>query len=145
MIQIKVKNIKNLENAFKKYGDNAVNAFEEVVFDEATKMAQVAKQKSPVDNGTLRNSINWQKEAKLKYNVGTKIPYAPYMEFGTGGLVDIPTGWETMAAQFKGKGIKQVNILPHPFMYPAFLYGKSIFNKDLEDSIKDLNKKFNNC
>lgn len=144
MIRLKVENIKNVEAALKKYGNKAVKEFEDVVFDEATKMAQIAKVKAPVDFGTLQNSINWQKETDLKYNVGTKIPYAPFMEFGTGGLVNIQSGWEEMARKFIGKGVKQINLRPQPFMYPAYLAGKKTFSKQLKLVIKKLNNNFNN-
>ena len=144
MVRLEVKNIKNVEAALKKYGNKAVKEFADVVFDEATKLAEVAKIKAPVDFGTLQNSINWQKVNDLDYNVGTKIPYAPFMEFGTGGLVDIPSGWEGMAEPFKGKGIKQVNLTPQPFMYPAYLASKKTYSKQLKLVIEKLNKDFNN-
>jgi len=143
MINIKVKNIKQVQDAIAKYGNDAVNAFEDVIFDEATRMAEVAKVKAPIDFGTLQNSINWQKENNLLYNVGTNIPYAPFVEFGTGGKVDIPNGWDDMARPFKGQGIRQVNIEPQPFMYPAYLESKKTFNKGFEKAIKKLNNKFN--
>jgi HK97 gp10 family phage protein len=143
MVRLEVKNIKNVEDALKKYGRKAVKGFAEVVFDEATRLVEVAKLKAPVDFGTLRNSINWEKVDDLDYNVGTKIPYAPFMEFGTGGLVDIPRGWEGMAEPFKGKGIRQVNLNPQPFMYPAYLESKKTYSKQLKLVIEKLNKDFN--
>ena len=104
MVKISVTNIKNVEAAFKKYGDEAVLRFEEVIADEAFKMAEIAKVKAPVNDGTLQNSINWQKETSLKYNVGTNLPYAPYVEFGTGAKVQIPAEFAKMASNAKGKG-----------------------------------------
>jgi len=144
MVRLEVTNIKNVEAALKKYGKDAVKEFAEVTFKEATNMAHVAKRKAPVDKSFLINSINWEKVDDLDYNVGTKIPYAPFQEFGTGGLVNIPLGWEEMAAEFKGKGIRQVNINPHPFMYPAYLASKKTFKRGMERALKILNKDFNN-
>lgn len=144
MIRLKVTNIKRVEAALKKYGDEAIEGFEEVIFDEATKMTEVAKLEAPVDDGFLQNSINWAKVNNLHYNVGTKIPYAPFQEFGTGGLVDIPKGWEKMAEPFRGKGIRKVNLEPQPFMYPAYLEGKKTYSKQMKLVIRDLNKDFNN-
>ena len=144
MIRLKVKNIENVEAALRKYGNKAKKEFADVVFDEATKMAEVAKLKAPKDFGTLHLSINWEKVDDLDYNVGTRMPYAPFQEFGTGGLVNIPLGWEEMAIRFKGKGIRQVNLTPQPFMYPAYLEGKKTFKKQLKLVLKDLNKDFNN-
>lgn len=45
--------------------------------------------------------------------------YAPYVEFGTGSMVDVPQGLEDYAMQFKGKGIRQVNLPARPFLFPA--------------------------
>ena len=144
MVRLEVKNIKNVEDALKKYGNKAVKGFAEATFDEATKLTEIAKLKAPVDNGTLKNSINWEKVDDLDYNVGTKIPYAPFMEFGTGGLVNIPLGWDEMAEPFKGKGVRQVNLRPQPFMYPAYLESKKTYSKQLKLVIEKLNKDFNN-
>jgi len=104
MVRLQVQNIKNVEAALKKYGIEAVKEFEEVIIDEATKMAEIAKVKAPVNDGTLQNSIQWRKETDLKYNVGTNLPYAPYVEFGTGAKVQIPKEFTQLAHNAKGKG-----------------------------------------
>jgi HK97 gp10 family phage protein len=65
-----------------------------------------AKKNAPVNFGVLRNSIELVEElggGKLIYTVGSKLSYAPYIEFGTGGKVTIPNGYENFARQFKGK------------------------------------------
>ena len=144
MVTVKIKNIKKIEDAIKKYGDDAVKEFANVTKINAQETESQAKSFAPVDNGTLRQSIRAeQQEHPLNYKVTAYMPYSAYQEFGTGGLVDIPEGWAEMAAQFKGKGIKQVNIMPHPFMYPAFRWVRTNFNKDIKEAIKYLNKKFN--
>ncbi len=51
--------------------------------------------------------------------VGSNKEYAPYVEFGTGALVDVPEGLESYAIQFKGAGIKQVNLPARPALYPT--------------------------
>jgi HK97 gp10 family phage protein len=64
-----------------------------------------AKKYAPVNIGTLRNSIQLKEDltkGKLVYTIGSKLPYAPYIEFGTGGKVTIPAGYEQFASQFKG-------------------------------------------
>jgi len=52
--------------------------------------------------------------------VFVKADYGPYVEFGTGALVNVPRGLEEYAIQFKGKGVKKVNLPARPFMYPAY-------------------------
>lgn len=86
-----------------------------------------AVQRAPVNEGRLRTSIYVEKRRGngLLWEVGTRVKYAPYMEFGTGKLVNlrelIRAGFPTSyAAQFKGKGVKQVNIQPRPFLFPSY-------------------------
>jgi HK97 gp10 family phage protein len=65
-----------------------------------------AKRLAPVNFGNLRNSI-YLKEQKVEkgivFTVGAKASYAAYVEFGTGGKVSIPAGFEELASGFKGK------------------------------------------
>jgi HK97 gp10 family phage protein len=65
-----------------------------------------AKRLAPVNFGQLRNSI-YLKEQKVQkgvvFTVGAKASYAPYIEFGTGGKVSIPAGFEDLASGFEGK------------------------------------------
>jgi HK97 gp10 family phage protein len=65
-----------------------------------------ARRLAPVNFGQLRNSI-YLKEQKVEkgivFTVGAKASYAPYVEFGTGGKVSIPAGFEELAGSFKGK------------------------------------------
>lgn len=175
MVSIDVKNIKNVEAAFAKYGDEAVKEFTAIVGFQANTMEDTAKSLAPKNNGTLAQSIHTTKEDKgLTRNVGTKEPYAPYMEFGTGPKVVVPSEFQDMANRARGKGgsfaegLKQIKawcirkgidvkaaypifaailnngLTPRPFMYPAYLKAKATFKDDIKDALKQLNKKFNN-
>src|SRR5690606_1808703 len=78
--------------------------------------ADLATQRVPVDFGFLKNSI--YKEAQgLTGEVGARMNYAPYVEFGTGGLVDVPAGLEDYAIQFKGSRKKKLNLTARPFLF----------------------------
>lgn len=65
-----------------------------------------AKRLAPVNFGQLRNSI-YLKEKNIDngyiFTIGSSASYAPYVEFGTGGKVSIPKGFEDLASGFKGK------------------------------------------
>jgi HK97 gp10 family phage protein len=124
MVRLEVKNIKNVENALKKYGEDAVKEFEDVVFDEATTMMKVAQltaqSKKVFDIGTLVKSIIVTKgDTKLSYDVGTNLDYAPYMEFGTGVKVKVPIEFTEMANKARGKkgsfeeGLKSIKTWCH--------------------------------
>ncbi len=143
MVKISVTGVNELKAAFKKYGNDAVKEFASITEFKAREIEQKAKSLAPYDNGTLRQNIRAEKQSELDWKVTSYMPYSAFQEFGTGGLVNIPDGWKSMAAQFKGRGIKQINIKPQPFMYPAFVFGRKTYKKDIEDSLKRLNNKFN--
>ena len=58
---------------------------------------------TPVDNGKLRQgsgqSVN---KDRLTLTLFNNVPYAPYVEFGTGARVDVPAELQDVAIQFKG-------------------------------------------
>ena len=115
-MKIKVKQNKSYFTDFaKKYKEEYIDLLNETVQNIETEATQLA----PVDLGILKSSINGEVDG-LNAVIGTPVKYAPYMEFGTGGLVDVPAGLEDYAMKFKGVGIKQVNLFPRPFLIPAF-------------------------
>lgn len=81
-----------------------------------------AKRNAPVDTGELRQSIKGElTESGYNGMVTASAPHAPYIEFGTGNLVEVPEGFESQAAEAKGEGKRQVNIAPQPYLIPAYL------------------------
>lgn len=102
-------------------------------------IADKARTGAAKDFGFLANSITSNVNG-LDGSVKVGANYAPYIEFGTGGLVDVPEGLESYAMQFKGKGIKQVNLQARPFLFPAFRKGVAEMNERLIKEIDKLNK-----
>lgn len=93
----------------------------------AMDIVRMAKQNAPVDKGTLKQSIKSERKGKT-VEVIAGAHYAPYVEFGTGGMVDLDDMLQlgippSYAAQFKGKGIKEVNLPARPFFYNAARIG----------------------
>lgn len=96
--------------------------------------------KGPNITGNLKNMIAAQKTENGGV-LESKAHYSPYVEFGTGRNVDldqltrlgIP---ESYASQFKGKGIKNVNLPARPFFFPAV-------RKALKETMNDIEKKIN--
>jgi hypothetical protein len=79
---------------------------------------QVAR--TPVDHGVLRQGNRFDVSKPLQKRIFNIVEYSPYVEFGTGTYVDVPPGLEDVAIQFKGRGIRQVNIHPQPFFFAPF-------------------------
>lgn len=71
---------------------------------------------------TLKGSID-VKPTPDGAEMFSKVHYAPYVEFGTGSKYVSPNDATELGipssyiAQFKGKGIKEVNLKPRPFFY----------------------------
>lgn len=97
MIRLSKINAKKVIDIINKYSDEALIEVKGVNLDTASKLAQTAKRLSPVDEGVLRNSIKVEDFDKINYNVGTNLPYAPYIEFGTGRKVKVPKEFSDLA------------------------------------------------
>jgi HK97 gp10 family phage protein len=118
-----IKGIDKLYNKFKSLENKNKGDIKNEFNASALTIQKDAKRVVVVDNGFLRNSI-YLKEVgtneKFVFTVGAKAKYAPYVEFGTGGLVSVPEGYDQLAAMFKGKGIRKINLRARPFLIPAF-------------------------
>ena len=136
-------NLNSVLKSLKKFGDEAEKLIEDTTIAVASEIEADAKRLAPVKDGFLRNQIFTQEKDKLNYDIVAGAYYSAYMEFGTGGLVDVPNELKDIAIQFKGKGVKQVNIAPRPFLYPAFIKGRVQYIDDLTDVLNDLTKKYN--
>jgi HK97 gp10 family phage protein len=139
MITVSLKGIEGLQAAInKKEKALIVGVDSEMAGSIATINAQ-QKRMAPVDSGLLRSSLNQVKIAPLDYSIlsiGPGSSYAPYQEFGTGGLVSIPEGLEEEAAQFKGAGIRKVNMKAQPFFFPPLFMEKPKLIKRILELLK---------
>ena len=128
----------------KKFGNKAEEALNTALETTAFDMVDKAVSLVVVDTGKLKQSIRVVTVSESNFIVeagGGVAPYAPYIEFGTGGLVDVPKEFDEQARRALGKGIKQVNLPPRPYMYPAYLYGLKEIEKNLKIEIENLVKK----
>jgi hypothetical protein len=92
-----------------------------VIEGGAKRLAPVAGKRK--FGGRLRSSIHSQiRTDGLGGRIWVEAFYAPFQEFGTGVYVDVPPGFEAFALQFKGKGIRQVNIIAKHFLWDAFTW-----------------------
>ena len=124
MININLVGGDKLKKALKAKGEALTKGVDREMQSSMVEINAQQKALAPVDFGTLRSSLKFTKMSPLNYEVVSSGPgssYAPYQEFGTGGLTVIPQGLEKEASQFKGKGGRQVNMRPQPFFFaPAF-------------------------
>ncbi|PUZ21804.1 hypothetical protein DCC81_24770 [Chitinophaga parva] len=130
--QFRFDGLNEMLDKLSKAGDEIVQGTSDELEGAAMEMVAKAKQLAPDDTGLLRNSISYQKNSNLDFELVAQEHYSPYVEFGTGGLVDVPLGLESYAMQFKGDGIRQVNLPARPYFFPAYEEGR----KRLIDTLK---------
>ena len=138
-------NIGKLLSQIDSFGDDSKRLAVAVTNMTADSIVTNAKQKAPVDLGQLRQSIGNTK-ATIQTNrslIFANTPYAAYVEFGTGCKVSIPKGFEQLAAQFRGKGIRQVNLRPQPYLIPSYLLGLNEYGEKLQKVLEKEAKKYN--
>lgn len=82
-----------------------------------------AKRKAPARTGNLRNSITHQvKDAELTGYIGSSVPYAPYVEIGTGIYSSQGDGRQTpwiYVDPATGERVFTRGSKPHPYLKPA--------------------------
>ena len=139
----KNNSFKNTIKELKAFGDEGKKVISIVTRETAKEIELDAKQRAPVNLGKLRQGINEVKVDDYHYNIVARERYSAYMEFGTGGLVSVPSELKELAIQFKGAGVKQINIRPQPFLYPALLNGRVNYLKDLKSQLNKLTDKHN--
>lgn len=96
-----------------------------------------AKERCPVDTGDLRNSIVHDIDEKNTTGyVGTSVPYAPYVEIGTGIYSSKGDGRQTPWVYVDPKTGEKVftrGSHPHPFLKPALEENKDAIVECFEE------------
>ena len=137
-----VKGLKKVLSNLKKFGSEAAVEIDISTMATALDIAKNAKTLARKDMGKLAQSIYEVKIGESDYKVVVGASYGAYVEFGTGKKVQVPSELKEIAIQFKGAGIKQINLQPRPFLYPAFVKGRKQYIKDLKKVLKKLTKKY---
>jgi len=99
----------------------------------------ILSSRGAVDTGRLLNSISFKKDQFLSYQFVAQTDYAAYIEFGTGRegfkMPETPQ-WVELASKYKGKGLRNVNMLPRPYMRPSILAYWPIYQKRVRDFLR---------
>ena len=132
---------KDMLNEYKKTVNEVSAMMDMEIGAHGELMATSAKNMCPVDTGRLRSSISLKKEQFLSYELVAQTDYAAYVEFGTGKyFISNGEPWDGVASKYKGKGIKQVNLLARPYMRPSILAYLPSLTKSIENLINEKRK-----
>lgn len=163
-IGLEIIGIDKVITDFKGYELQAEKAVQKAVDDTASNVASDAKQRlegglgAPINRSTPRTDPKTGKQAgghggagisgsiynrsvtSTEKRVGTNKHYAAYLEFGTGDMVDIPAGLESIAAQYRGQGIKKVNIRASSFLNWAAVNQRAKHIQRITDNLNAIKK-----
>ena len=129
---------RDMLNEYKKTVNEISAMMDKEIAAHGELMATSAKNMCPVDTGRLRSSISLKKEQFMSYELVAQTDYAAYVEFGTGKyFISNGEPWDGVASKYKGKGIKQVNLLPRPYMRPSILAYIPSLTKTIENLINE--------
>ena len=135
MIGLSLKGMDKLQKAIESKNKALITGVDNELGKTARDINKVQVSRCPIDSGKLRQSIDTENPSPLHYILlsgGMGAKYAPYVEFGTGGMVEIPKGLESEAAQFKGRGIRKVNMKAQPFFFSPFFEEKNNLLKRIQ-------------
>jgi len=130
--------LKGVDNLLKRLDDRAKNMTDIIDKEMTASILDInaaQRRETPVDTGRLRMGNMFDVSKKLDKQLFNDIEYAPYVEFGTGGLVSVPPGLEEIAIQFKGAGIRKVNLPARPFFFRAFFENKDKMIQNIKNAV----------
>ena len=137
--------IKGLDKVYKDFAKLSQEVHKKVGIvtkANAMEISADAKKNARKDFGKLSQGISYEKvDDTFNYKIFAREKYSAFVEFGTGGMVKVPNELKEIAIQFKGKGVKEVNLPARPFLYPAFVKGRVRFLDDLNDLLNKETKK----
>jgi len=138
--EINVFGIDKLIGELKNYSEKVYTGIDNAMQESARNVQRQAIMDAPSDMSTLRRSIQVKpikEETWSGYEIFSLLPYAPYVEFGTGTRVSIPTGYEEYAMQFKGqKDIAGMNA--QPYLIPNFEMEKANLMANLKKIVTNV-------
>jgi phage gpG-like protein len=151
-IGAEISGVENLISDFKGYEKEAVKAIDMAVKETAANIESDAKKRlrgmfgsaKHWITGRLAASIYNRKVKDMEKVVGTDVEYAPYIEFGTGDMVfenfDFDKEAKGVAADFKGKGIRKVNIKGDSFLNWAAVNQQEKLVDRIESNLNKINR-----
>ena len=127
------------------FGDDAKRMAVAITNSTAEDIANKAKIRAPTDISGLKQSIG-KTTARLNFNksiIFANAPYAPYVNWGTGGLVNVEAVFKDYAITFKGRGIKKINLPARPFFTGSYLEEAAKYPEKLKTFLNRMTNQYN--
>jgi HK97 gp10 family phage protein len=117
-------------------------ALERALKRTALQVERSAKERAPVDTGTLRASIQTLDAGQLRKIVGTNVEYAPDVEFGTGPHVIEPDDAEALRFTVDGEEVFAARVEhpgteAQPFLRPSLREHQDTLAREIQQAVRD--------
>jgi len=117
-------------------------ALERALERTSLRVERSAKQRAPVDTGTLRASIQTDDAGQLRKVVGTNVEYAPDVEFGTAPHVIEPNDAEALQFTVDGEEVFAARVEhpgteAQPFLRPALREHEDTLAREIRDAVRE--------
>lgn len=109
-MKINQGDLKRLDRKLKQLERYSKKGVDDMIKGTAAKSAEIAASTVVVDMGALKQSISYSRRGINEYDVFASAKYAPYVEFGTGELVDVSDAValgippSAIRSEFQGRG-----------------------------------------
>ena len=133
--------IDKLIGELKNYNEKVYTNIDNAMQESARNVQRQAIMDAPSDMSTLRRSIDVKpikEESWSGYEIFSLLPYAPYVEFGTGTRATIPTGYEEYAAEFWSHNEKWEGMNAQPYLIPNFEMEKANLMANLKKIVTNV-------
>lgn len=131
---------KRLEGMSKEVVQEVSDSIDKNIFEINKEQVANVTKVNAVDTGHLRRSNGFEVSQPTYKELFNNADYSVYVEMGTGGLVEVPKELTEYAMQFKGKGIRKINLPARPFFFPPFFKKRAKILRDILKVIKKFGK-----
>lgn len=125
---------RQLLKAARRYEEGILDKVSDIVQETARLIQTEAKALAPVDDGSLRDSIEMKMIGKYNAEVTVGVHYAVYVEHGTGIYAEKGGGRKTPWTYYSvklGRYVKTDGMKAQPFWGPAVDNGRDYFMKEM--------------
>lgn len=165
-MKINQNDMRRLNQKLKQLNKYSQTGVDEAIRGTAAKSAEIAASTVVVDMGALKQSISYSQRGKAEYDVFASAKYAPYVEFGTGELVDVSDATAlgipaaAIRSEFQGRGFTgqkpvflkkrgssagewrmiqfPISLPPRPFFFSSVRIAYKMLLQKLERDLKKL-------
>ncbi len=125
---------RELLRAARRFEEGILDKISDIVYETARLIQTQAKALAPVDDGSLRDSIEMKMLGKYNAVVSVGVHYAVYVEWGTGIYSVSGTGRRTPWTYFStklGRYVTTDGMRAQPFWGPAVDAGRDYFETEM--------------